>query len=263
MRIRTIKPEFFTHEGLYDAEKEFKLPIRVAFAGLWCAADRCGRFKWEPRRLGVSILPYDNIDFSRVLDACRTRGFIVKYRVNNEWYGAIPSWKKHQFINNRESESTIPDITQSEQLDAPVTRDPREGDAYGKEGKVKEGEGNGKGKPVKDGGDQHALEIYQAYPRKEARVDALKAINKAITAAGFERVLERTKAYAQCPRVRQCLEDGTQNYIPHPATWFNRAGYDDDPAFWEADKPRNGSGPALDKSKTCALTHEVPCITIE
>ena len=35
MRIRTIKPEFFTHEILYEAEIRFKLPLRVAFAGLW------------------------------------------------------------------------------------------------------------------------------------------------------------------------------------------------------------------------------------
>ena len=69
MRIRTVKPEFFTHEGLFELEKETGLPIRVAFAGLWCAADREGRFKWEPRRLGVQILPYDQVDFSRVLDA--------------------------------------------------------------------------------------------------------------------------------------------------------------------------------------------------
>ena len=50
MRIRTVKPEFFTHEGLFDAEKATKLPLRVAFVGLWCAADREGRFRWEPRR---------------------------------------------------------------------------------------------------------------------------------------------------------------------------------------------------------------------
>jgi hypothetical protein len=60
MRIRTIKPEFFHHEGLFEAEAETKLPLRVAFAGLWCIADREGRFKWEPRRIGVQVL-YDEL----------------------------------------------------------------------------------------------------------------------------------------------------------------------------------------------------------
>lgn len=108
MRIRTIKPEFFTHEGLFELERETGLPIRVGFAGLWCAADKAGRFKWEPRRIGVSVLPYDGTDFSRVLDALFTRGYVVRYRVDGVEYGAIPSFAKHQFINNKEKESTLP-----------------------------------------------------------------------------------------------------------------------------------------------------------
>lgn len=111
MRIRTIKPEFFTHEGLYELEKETGLPIRVGFAGLWCAADKAGRFKWEPRRIGVSVLPYDGVDFSRVLDALFTRGYVVRYRVDGVEYGDIPSFSKHQFINNKEKESTLPEPT--------------------------------------------------------------------------------------------------------------------------------------------------------
>ena len=43
-RIRTIKPEFFRHEGLYELEQETGFAIRVAFAGLWTACDREGRF---------------------------------------------------------------------------------------------------------------------------------------------------------------------------------------------------------------------------
>jgi hypothetical protein len=144
MRIRTIKPEFFTHEGLYDIEQETGLPIRVSFAGLWCAADREGRFKWEPRRLGVSIIPYDCVDFSRVLDACLTRGLLVKYRVGNSWFGAIPSFTKHQVVNVRERASELPSINESvETYDACPTRAPRVDDACTKEGKGKEGEGKG------------------------------------------------------------------------------------------------------------------------
>lgn len=145
MRIRTIKPEFFMHDGLHDAEVDSKLPLRVAFAGLWCAADREGRFRWEPRRLGAQILPYDEVDFSRVLHALTTRGFIVKYRVNDACYGAIPSWHRHQIINNRERASDIPNYTDAELLDACPTRDPRDGHACHREGKGREGNKEGKG----------------------------------------------------------------------------------------------------------------------
>ena len=158
MRIRTIKPEFFHHEGLFEAESETKLPIRVAFAGLWCIADREGRFKWEPRRIGVQVLPYDGVDFSRVLDALTTRGFVFKYRVGDACFGFIPSFLKHQVINNRESESVLPDpegnIEQTpintEEIDACPTRAPRDDHAGQGEGKGREGNG-------KEGVSQKAL----------------------------------------------------------------------------------------------------------
>jgi len=145
VRIRTIKPEFFIHDGLYEAEREFKLPLRIAFAGLWCAADREGRFKWEPRRLGAQILPYDGVDFSRVLHALVTRGFLVQYRVDDACFGAIPSWHKHQIINNRERASDIPNPADGEQLDACPTRDPRVTHASKEEGKGREGKGRSVG----------------------------------------------------------------------------------------------------------------------
>jgi len=146
MRIRTIKPEFFNHEGIYDAELQSKLPLRLAFIGLWCAADREGRFKWEPRRLGVQILPYDNVDFSRVLDALMTRGFIVKYENEKGVYGFVPTFEKHQVINNRERESELPNPCDCNVFDACLTRDSRDDDAGKAEGKGREGNKEGKGK---------------------------------------------------------------------------------------------------------------------
>lgn len=147
MRIRTIKPEFFTHEGIFDLEKETGLPIRIAFSGLWCACDKEGRFKWEPRRLGIQILPYDGIDFSRVLDALITRGFVVKYESNGGVFGCVPSFTKHQVINNRETPSSLPEPPQNQRVDASVTRDSHEDDAGKAEGKGREGERKGKNTP--------------------------------------------------------------------------------------------------------------------
>lgn len=151
-RIRTIKPEFFRHEGLFEAEKETGLPLRVAFAGLWSAADRDGRFKWSPRNLKLDALPFDDVDFSRVLDALATRGHIKKYTSNGKEYGFIPSWKEHQVINNRESASDLPDPKESETESDTSTRGARVDDATCTplkhaqgEGKGKEGKGRDKG----------------------------------------------------------------------------------------------------------------------
>src|ERR1700736_353694 len=130
-RIRTIKPEFFMHDGLYDLEVGSGLPLRLAFAGLWTCADRDGLFEWRPRMLKPQILPHDELDFSVVLSCLEDGGFIVSYEVDGKKYGYIPSWNKHQSINNRETESVLP---------APpaVTRQARVSDTPSGEGKGRE-----------------------------------------------------------------------------------------------------------------------------
>lgn len=140
MRIRTIKPEFFLHFDLWDAEREARLPLRVAFAGLWCAADRRGRFKWRPQELKARILPYDDCDFSRVLDALTTRGFLVKYASNGTDFGWIPSFETHQVINNRERESILPNPCDG----ATSTREPRVNHACPTPLNLDQAEGNGR-----------------------------------------------------------------------------------------------------------------------
>ncbi|KZZ72373.1 hypothetical protein A3765_28615 [Oleiphilus sp. HI0130] len=147
-RIRSIKPEYFKHLKLFELEEETGLPLRVAFSALWTVADREGRFVWIPRQLKIDCLPYDEVDFSRVLDALSTRDFVRKYTVNGVEYGVIPAFKEHQVINNRESESKLPDPSNDEGL----TRDSRVTDASTTpaQGKGKEGKGRErKGKDIK------------------------------------------------------------------------------------------------------------------
>lgn len=117
-RIRTVKPRLFKHVELFDAEKETGLPLRIAFAGLFTVADKEGRFQWSPRELKTDVLPYDEVDFARVLDALASRGFIRKYRVGGKWYGCFPSWKLHQVINNREADSFLPSPEEHETEEA-------------------------------------------------------------------------------------------------------------------------------------------------
>jgi hypothetical protein len=151
-RIRTIKPEFFCHEELFDLEAETKLPLRIAFAGLWTICDREGRFKWRPRAIKAQVLPFDDVDFSRVLDALTTRGFVVKYASNGGEYGHVPGFGRHQVVNNREAASVLPKPPETPQNtgnprvpDASPTRDPRDDHAGAGEGKGTEGEGEQEG----------------------------------------------------------------------------------------------------------------------
>lgn len=153
-RIRTIKPEFFRHEALFEAEREFGIPLRLAFSGLWCCCDRLGRFKWRPRALKLDVLPYDELDFSRVLDALESRGFLVRYEIGGEAYGWIPSFLRHQHINPRESASTIPAPPGFTDVDDPKAPDfggsggqgSRVNDASATRQHLAHGEGEGKRK---------------------------------------------------------------------------------------------------------------------
>ena len=77
-------------------------------------------------------------------------------------------------------------------------------------------------------------EIYDAYPRKVGRPNALRAIRRAIHRHGASTVLERTRLFAQ-------TYSGPAEFIPNPSTFFNQDRFLDDPATWQ----RAGSPPTL------------------
>ncbi len=106
-KIRTVKPELFRHERLFEAEQQSGFPLRLIFIGLFTVVDAEGRFRWRSRQLKLDILPYDEINFESALLALLEFGFIKKYVYQNELYGCIPTWRKHQSINQREPQSNL------------------------------------------------------------------------------------------------------------------------------------------------------------
>jgi len=151
MRIRTVKPEFWLHEGLVELEQSSKLPVRLAFIGLWCIADREGRFKWEPRKLGVQVFPYESVNFAEVLSALERTGMILRYGASGE-YGCIPSFLSHQCINLREAKSSLPEYTETHVHARACMEVTNESELFVNpargEGKGKEMEGKGSGREV-------------------------------------------------------------------------------------------------------------------
>jgi len=101
-RQRLIKPDFFQHEELHRADTVSALPCRLAFIGLWTQADRRGLFAWKPTQLKLNVLPFDECDFSKVLDTLEEFGFIVSYVVDGKKYGRIPTFANHQSFNKKE-----------------------------------------------------------------------------------------------------------------------------------------------------------------
>lgn len=107
-KIRTVKPDLFRHDALFDAEQKYQLPLRLAFIGLFTCCDREGRFRWKPKQLKLDVFPFDDLDMSAVLDALAACHFVQKYTFEGEMYGCVPSWHKHQCVNHREAETQLP-----------------------------------------------------------------------------------------------------------------------------------------------------------
>lgn len=84
--------------------------------------------------------------------------------------------------------------------------------------------------------------IYAAYPRKVGKQAAIKAIQKAARDVGADRLYKATLAYAEATTR---WPEADKQYIPHPATWFSRGSYDDDPKEWE-----RGTAPASQFSQS-------------
>lgn len=103
-RIRTIKPEFFTSEDIVSLT-----PLaRLLYIALWCEADREGRLNWKPRTLKMKYLPAESCDVMPICDELVSANLVVPYIVDDEPYAVLPSFKKHQAINVREAQSSIP-----------------------------------------------------------------------------------------------------------------------------------------------------------
>ena len=97
---------------------------------------------------------------------------------------------------------------------------------------IGKGIGKGKGKDkgiVKGEIKKQAEELYSAYPRKEGRGDALKAIEKALTKQPFDYLLKRVKLFADLKTPWT-----PKDKLPHPATWFNQERWADDEDCWKS-----------------------------
>jgi len=103
MRARNLKPGFFKDEKVLACE-----PLaRILFEGLWCYADREGRFCWTPFEIRIEILPLES-SIDGLLNQLLSSELIIKYSVNGKDYGYIPNFPKHQHPHVKEKESTIP-----------------------------------------------------------------------------------------------------------------------------------------------------------
>ena len=120
--IRTIKATFFTSDDIVSLS-----PLaRLLYIALWTEADREGRMEWRPGNFKLRFLPGDNCDIYGLCEELRESGLVVTYVIDGKTYAEIPTFRRHQVINNRERESILPPRligAASTRLNASSTRD--------------------------------------------------------------------------------------------------------------------------------------------
>jgi len=104
-RIRTIKPDFFFHEGMAN----LSVTTRLFFIGLWTQVDREGRCEDGAKRLRAQIFPYSpEIDAEEILLELAAWGHIYRYKSDGKSYIEVHNFLKHQRPHIREVPSEIP-----------------------------------------------------------------------------------------------------------------------------------------------------------
>ena len=235
MRARNLKPGFFKNDLLAECE-----PLaRILFQGLWCLADREGRLECRPKKIKAEILPYDNCKIVDLLEQLRAKGFIVVYKFDNQIYLEIPTFTEHQNCHVKEAESTIPAPCENETctiLVGPLT----ESLLLNPESPLP--------KPKRAKKVQGSLsrfeDFWKAYPKKKAMADAEKAWAKINP---DENLIAKILSAVEKGRASDDWTKEGGKYMPHPATWLNRKGWEDEfkPAnhLFQSNRPLFGLSP--------------------
>jgi hypothetical protein len=112
MRVRNINFKIFQNHELDDLELETGKPLFKSLVGLWCCADREGRFEWDARKLRCNIFPYRSdreINFNEILEIFVELDIVRKYEIDGKSYGWLVTFVRYQCISDKEAPSLHPE----------------------------------------------------------------------------------------------------------------------------------------------------------
>ncbi len=215
MRARNLKPGFFKNEILGHMQ-----PLcRILYEGLWCIADREGRLEDRHTRIKIEVLPYDECDVDAMLAELTKGGFITRYNVSGENYIQILNFLKHQNPHIKEGESTIP---------VPVkagTNTKRTRCLSGVQHGVKTPSSLNPDSLNPDSLLSSFDVFWKSYPKKIGKGYAYKIWQKIKPDEDLlKKMIEKLNIFKT---TEQWQKNGGQ-FIPHPSTWLNRQGWDDE-----------------------------------
>lgn len=238
-------PNRIIREGWIESERINQLDAAAErfFLHLCLRADDFGRYHGNATLLKSNLFPLRedvrSTDIPRWLAACEKAGLVRCFDVEGKRYIEIPRFAQR----TRALVSKFPDppANVGQVTDKCLTEDspPRTYSETDTDSGTKtepetssetSSETDRQASPDASAALITSAHIYEAYPRKVARGDAIKAIEKAMKTTGDRfAILKATEAYAAATSE---WPEEDRKFIPHPATWFNRGSYQDDPATW-------------------------------
>lgn len=249
MRARILKPGFFRNEDLASLSCQH----RLLFAAMLCMADREGRIKFRPRCIKIDAFPFDgDVDVraitNLVWDLHRT-GMVKVYSLGNEQFIHVVNFLKHQHVNIREAQSTLPSPDDSASNDAVVPEECIKIDAFSCASPPEaEAEAEAEQYIHQNGASRKpsagpatrcpkaiALPWFEAfwaaYPRKKCKDAARRKFETRVKDEDtFSAIM--TALNTQLPDMLK----GDPKYIPHPATWLNAGQWQDEPDLFKEEQ---------------------------
>ena len=217
---------------------------------MWNWADDYGRGTANLKELEAFAFPNDTFPVTCSGNTVHFRDAVAEvsehfdvtfYEVHGRPYYAIPTWEDHQRNERRAKESKHPGPDHPDALTsgyatgtddaryfrATVAETPNiSGTGTGEQGNRGTGEQTLVPAPrgrVTEAEPDGFADFYDAYPRKEKRRTAAKAYAAALRRTDPTTILAGAQRFAADPNLPE------RQYIPHPATWLNGDGWDDDP----------------------------------
>lgn len=207
-RIRTIKPEFFTSEDIVSLS-----PLaRLLYIAIWCEADKEGRLVWKPRTFKLRYFPGDQCDIEALCEELVGAGLVVLY---GDSLAYVPTFRSHQHINPRESDSQLPEPTVKTRV---PTRGARVSDATGTRRE------EGKGRERKGTESASAFDAFwSAWPPNERKQDKAKCAQK-FEAHALHEVIDAILADIE---VKKQSEKWRSGFIEAPEVYLNNRRWED------------------------------------
>ena len=234
MRIRTIKPEFWRSPDVSTLDIE----DRLLFIGLWSYVDDNGVGRGDMADIIADLFAADMFAdpretvarVSRGVSNLSERGMIHRYEVDGRTYVEIVRWRDHQRID-KPGKARYPHYGADSRDCRETPAPPRETVApgTGEQGNRGTGEqGTNTRSPaapssVRDPGPDRFDEFWEAYPRKVGKQKARTKFAAACKRVDAQTVIDGARRLAADPNLPEA------QFIPHPSTWLERDGWEDEP----------------------------------